>query len=56
MPQYIPGLMPTQLNIGVTRTAYEAMACKGSRATMANRVYLSTLHTIAEMLGKESRD
>ena len=55
MPQYIPGLMPTQLNIGVTRTAYEAMACKGSRATMANRVYLSTLHTIAEMLGKESK-
>lgn len=55
MPQYIPGLMPTLLNIGVTRTAYEALAHKGTQATMANRVYLSTLHTIAEMMGIESK-
>ena len=55
MPQYIPGLMPTLLNIGVTRTAYEALARKGSQTTMANRVYLSTLHTIAEMMGIESK-
>lgn len=55
MPQYIPGLMPTLLNVGVTRTAYQALASKDSSATMANRVYLSTLHTIAEMLGIENK-
>ena len=54
MPQYIPGLMPTLLNIGVTRTAHEALRhIYGD--TMANRVYLSTLHSIAEMLGIEHR-
>ena len=54
MPQYIPGLMPTLLNIGVTRTAYEALR-QMYAASMANRVYLSTLHSIAEMLGIEHR-
>ena len=54
MPQYIPGLMPTLLNIGVTRTAYNAL-CHMYDETMANRVYLSTLHSIAEMLGIEHR-
>ena len=50
MPQYIPGLMPTLLNIGVTKVAYQALKASFA-ATMANRVYLSTLHTICEMLG-----
>ena len=54
MPQYIPGLMPTMLNIGVTRTAYEGLREMYAPA-MANRVYLSTLHTIAGMLGIEHR-
>ena len=54
MPQYIPGLMPTLLNIGVTRTAYNALRDMYD-AKMAGRVYLSTLHTIAEMLGIEHR-
>lgn len=54
MPQYIPGLMPTLLNIGVTRTAHEALR-KMYDDTMANRVYLSTLHSIAEMLGIEHK-
>ena len=54
MPQYIPGLMPTLLNIGVTKVAYQAL--KTSFApTMANRVYLSTLHTICEMLGLDHK-
>ncbi len=54
MPQYIPGLMPTLLNIGVTRTAYKAL--KSSFVpSMANRVYLSTLHTLCEMLEQEHR-
>ena len=54
MPQYIPGLMPTLLNIGVTRTAYEALR-RNYADGMANRVYLSTLHTIAEMIGLETK-
>ena len=54
MPQYIPGLMPTLLNIGVTRTAYEALREMYADA-MANRVYLSTLHSISEMLAIEHR-
>ena len=54
MPQYIPGLMPTLLNIGVTQSAYEGL--RASHAdTMANRVYLSTLHTLCEMLHIERR-
>lgn len=54
MPQYIPGLMPTLLNIGVTRTAYQALKASFAPA-MANRVYLSTLHTICEMLNIDHR-
>lgn len=54
MPQYIPGLMPTLLNIGVTRTAYNALRDRYD-ARMAGRVYLSTLHTISEMLGLEHK-
>lgn len=52
MPQYIPGLMPTLLNIGVTRKAYCGLL-KHHVEGMANRVYLSTLHTICEMLSIE---
>lgn len=54
MPQYIPGLMPTLLNIGVTREVYEKLS-KQYGSGMANRVYLSTLHTISEMLGIEKK-
>ncbi|MBR1850044.1 MAG: hypothetical protein IJ789_01580 [Bacteroidales bacterium] len=54
MPQYIPGLMPTILNVGVTRQAYEGLL-RSHRESMANRVYLSTLHTLSEMLGIEHR-
>ena len=54
MPQYIPGLMPTLLNIGVTRVAYNALSHTFGEA-MANRVYLSTLHSMAEMLSLEHR-
>lgn len=54
MPQYIPGLMPTLLNVGVTRDAYEGL-CSIYDDNMGNRVYLSTLHTIGEMLGIERK-
>lgn len=54
MPQYIPGLMPTILNIGVTRSTYEGLS-KSHTASRANRVYLSTLHSISEMLAIEHK-
>ncbi len=54
MPQYIPGLMPTLLNIGMTREAYEGFRSNHDE-TMANRVYLSTLHSICQMLKTEHR-
>lgn len=54
MPQYIPGLMPTLLNIGVTREAYEGLR-KTHADAMANRVYLSTLHSICQMFKIEHR-
>ena len=54
MPQYIPGLMPTLLNVGVTCTAHKAL-CAMYNEPMANRVYLSTLRSIAEMLSIEHR-
>ena len=53
MPQYIPGLMPTILNIGVTRDAYKGLGKR--RVGTANRVYLSTLHTLCEMLSIEKK-
>ena len=53
MPQYIPGLMPTILNVGVTKNAYKGLGYH--RVGIANRVYLSTLHTISEMLSIEKK-
>ncbi len=53
MPQYIPGLMPTLLNVGVTRDAYKALGNR--RVGTANRVYLSTLHSLCEMLSIERK-
>lgn len=54
MPQYIPGLMPTLLNIGVTHKAYLALkAAHGDHAS--NRIYLSTLHSLAQMLHISNR-
>lgn len=48
-PQYIPGLMPTLLNIGINRSAYEGLIKKYG-INMGNRIYLSTLSNIFEML------
>ena len=53
MPQYIPGLMPTLLNIGVTREAYRGLDSR--RVGTANRVYLSTLHSLCQMLDIEQK-
>jgi len=50
MPQYIPGLMPTLLNIGMNRTAHKALVNKYS-PNMANRIYLNNLGNMFDMLG-----
>lgn len=50
MPQYIPGLMPTLLNVGINRTAYRALVNKYG-LNMGNRIYLCTLSNICDMLG-----
>ncbi len=49
MPQYIPGLMPTLLNIGINRKAYHGLSKKYG-TSMGNRIYLSTLSNMIEML------
>lgn len=50
MPQYIPGLMPTLLNIGMNRTAHKALVKKYG-PNMANRIYLNNLGNMFDMLG-----
>jgi phosphoenolpyruvate synthase/pyruvate phosphate dikinase len=46
MPLYIPGVMPTFLNIGVTRNSYEALS-KIYNRDVAAKIYLNNLQTIA---------
>ena len=55
MPQYIPGLMPTILNIGVTRDAYMGL-CEKYGQKMAGRIYLNTLDNLAKMLELDLSD
>lgn len=50
MPQYIPGLMPTILNVGINRTAHKALVKKYG-SNMANRIYLNNLGNMFDMLG-----
>lgn len=49
MPQYIPGLMPTLLNIGINRSAYRGLTKKYG-SSMGNRIYLNTLSNMITML------
>ena len=49
MPQYIPGLMPTLLNIGINRNAYRGLTQKYG-SSMGNRIYLNTLSNMITML------
>lgn len=48
LPQYIPGLMPTLLNIGVTRKAYRGLKDRLGERT-ANRIYLNNLRNIIDL-------
>jgi hypothetical protein len=47
MPRYIPGLMPTYLNVGVTPESYEALK-KIYGNLVAGKIYLHNLKSIAE--------
>ena len=49
MPQYIPELMPTLLNVGVTSNVHNGLI-KIYDENMANRIYLNTLHGIFDIL------
>ena len=49
MPQYIPGVMPTYLNVGVTEPVYIALRDYFDKE-MADRIYLHNLKTIYNIL------
>jgi hypothetical protein len=45
MPSYIPGVMPTFLNVGVTKKSYEAL-CKIYGKIAAGKIHLNNLQTL----------
>lgn len=45
MPSYIPGVMPTFLNVGVTKRSYKAL-CNKVGHEIAGKIYLNNLQTI----------
>lgn len=55
MPIYIPGLVPTTLNIGVTRNAHKGLTIKYG-SLIANRIYLNSLYNMMDVLGLHYSD
>lgn len=53
MPSYIPGVMPTFLNVGVTNKSYKALKRKFGKIT-AQMIYLNNLQTIDYHLFKDN--
>jgi len=51
-PYYIPGLMPTYLNVGVTKLAFRSLEQRYGRQ-VANKIYLSNLQSICQIVGRE---
>ncbi|MCX6249436.1 MAG: hypothetical protein NTX61_01670 [Bacteroidetes bacterium] len=49
-PQYIPGLMPTYLNVGVTKLSFRSLENRYGRS-VANKIYLNNLQSICQILG-----
>jgi len=49
MPRYIPGLMPTYLNVGVTKETYQALI-KIYGDLVASKIYIHNLKTIYNLL------
>jgi len=53
-PQYIPGLMPTYLNVGVTKNVYKSLLRDYGR-DVADKIYLNNLKTINNILFSEKK-
>lgn len=51
-PHYIPGLMPTYLNVGVTKLSFRSLECQYG-CPVANKIYLNNLQSICQILGSE---
>ncbi len=49
-PYYIPGLMPTYLNAGVTKLSFRSLELRYGRS-VANKIYLNNLQSICQILG-----
>jgi len=49
-PYYIPGLMPTYLNVGVTRSSFRSLERQYGRP-VANKIYLNNLQSLCQVLG-----
>jgi len=49
-PYYIPGLMPTYLNVGVTKLSFRSLEQRYGRSA-ANKIYLNNLQSICQILG-----
>jgi hypothetical protein len=53
-PQYIPGLMPTYLNIGVTKNVYRSLLNEYGK-DVADKIYLNNLRTINNIIFTEKK-
>lgn len=49
-PYYIPGLMPTYLNVGVTKLSFRSLERQYGRP-VANKIYLNNLQSLCQILG-----
>ena len=49
-PYYIPGLMPTYLNVGVTKLSFRSLERQYGRVA-ANKIYLNNLQSLCQILG-----
>lgn len=51
-PHYIPGLMPTYLNVGITRMSYRSLEMQYGRS-VADKIYLNNLQSVCQILGPQ---
>jgi hypothetical protein len=52
-PYYIPGFMPTYLNVGVTKLTFRSLEKKYGQSA-ANKIYIDNLQSICQILGTET--
>ena len=55
MPRYIPGLMPTFLNVGVTDDVFDALSRKHGRL-VASKIWLNNMKTLYGLLYRDRGD